>query len=543
MKITFYWFIIILNILVLQDHVSAQDKPSGIDAITSSDLESHVSFLASPLLSGRMNGEPGLDIALNYISSQAKLMGLLPGNGKSHFQPYSMVINTIDKEKTMISVISGKKDTVTIREPLCQLIPTGPADFAIEGEVVFAGYGLRREDIGYNDFKNISLDGKIILIMTGAPDTSKSRNGQQKEAGWSSLNSIQEKITDLLFTKAKAILIVNDPKSGYEFIDDQFPGIYEELSSTKTLKGEESPVLHLPGVPKIIFIHRSVADALLNGTGKSLKELQEKIDSDLKSFSFPIRGKQIKITESVSTVEKTLNNVAAIIEGSDPILKKEYIVFSGHADHIGGSGRHINTGADDNASGCAALLSIARAFQGLEIKPLRSVLFLWFSGEEIGLFGSRYYINNPLVPLEMTVADLNMDMIGRVKGVADTTDDNPMTGEDEVFVITGNQSKELLTIAADIDKSTPLDFDYSLSGRNHELQLFARSDHFNFVSKDIPVLFFSTGLHTDYHTPGDVTDKINFKKMELITRTVFRIGYEITNRKTKLTVDNPYSTW
>ena len=219
------------------------------------------------------------------------------------------------------------------------------------------------------------------------------------------------------------------------------------------------------------------------------------------------------------------------------------MIFSGHADHIGRSADKINPGADDNASGCAALLSMAKAFQSLKKKPLRSILFLWISGEEIGLYGSQTYINNPLVPLENTVADLNMDMIGRVKGVADTSSENPMTGPDKVFVITCNQSKELLTIADEVDKASVLDLDYSLSGRNHPLQLFTRSDHYNFVRKDIPVLFFSTGLHTDYHTPGDVLEKIDFDKMELVTRTMYQIGYNLANSKTRIVVDNPFSKW
>ena len=225
------------------------------------------------------------------------------------------------------------------------------------------------------------------------------------------------------------------------------------------------------------------------------------------------------------------------------MLKNEFIVFSGHYDHIGTSGDKVNTGADDDASGCAAILSIAEAFQGLEKKPLRSILFLWVSGEEVGLFGSETYVNNPLFPLENTLADLNMDMIGRTRSIADSTDETPMTGPDTVFVITGGQSKDLLEIADNIDRKSKLAFDYSLSGRDHPLQLFSRSDHFNFVEKDIPVLFFTTGLHSDYHSPRDVVEKIDFKKMELITRTMYEIGLTLANRKTRITVDNPYSSW
>jgi Zn-dependent M28 family amino/carboxypeptidase len=296
-------------------------------------------------------------------------------------------------------------------------------------------------------------------------------------------------------------------------------------------------------MPKILFISRVVADAILDGSGSTLAELQKKIDTDLKPHSFLIPDKHVRITEAVQSTEESMNNVAAFIEGSDPVLKSEYVVFSCHADHIGVSSKGINTGADDNASGCAALLSMAKAFSSLEKKPLRSILFLWFSGEELGLYGSQSYVNNPLVPLEKTVVDLNMDMVGRTKSAADTSAENPMTGPNSVFAITDNQSKELMKIAEDVDKGSDLDLDYSLSGRNHPLQLFARSDHYNFVRHDIPVLFFTTGLHTDYHTPGDVVEKIDFNKMQLVTRTMYQIGYNVANRKLRIAVDNPFSKW
>jgi Zn-dependent M28 family amino/carboxypeptidase len=243
------------------------------------------------------------------------------------------------------------------------------------------------------------------------------------------------------------------------------------------------------------------------------------------------------------TRERVFNNVVAICDGSDDILKNEAVIFSGHYDHIGESGGSVNPGADDDASGCAALLSIAKAFQSLSQKPLRSVLFLWVSGEELGLFGSKSYVQNPVIPLKNTLADFNMDMIGREKSAADSTDETPMSGPNSVFVITGNQSKELLRIAREIDEKSPLDFDYSLSGRNHPLQLFRRSDHFNFVKNDIPVLFFTTGLHSDYHSPADVLEKLDFRKMELVTRTMYEIGYTVANKRQRLKVDNPYSSW
>jgi len=521
----------------------SQRSESSINRINSGDLETYVSFLSSPLMKGRSNGESELEIAVNYISSQAKLLGLKPANGNSYLQPYTIMKKSIDTGKSSIKIFGSVRDSVQVTEPMIQLFPEGAGDFEIEGEVVFAGYGIKSDKYKYNDLENITPEGKILLLMNRSPLSADGTRYLFEEPIWSSFMSIQAKLSGLLFTKAKAILIVSDPKSGFSSIEQQYPGIASQLGSSKYLKGSKPLVLDLPAMPRIIFVHRTVADELLKGTGHTLEELQKNIDANLKSQSFYIPGKRLKITEVSKTDEVILHNVAAWIEGSDPDLRKEIVVFSGHADHVGITGGQIHPGADDNASGCAAMLEIAQAFQSLPKKPLRSILFLWVTGEEIGLFGSQSYVNDPLFPLEKTVADLNIDMIGRVKGVADTTDETPMTGKNGVFVITGNQSKELIAIAEEVDRKSEIDMDYSLSGRNHPLQLFSRSDHYNFVKKDIPVLFFTTGLHSDYHKPEDTAGKLDFVKMELITKAVYEIGFAVANKKTRLIVDNPFSKW
>ncbi len=542
MKKVFPLIVIILT-TVFPTNVLSQKGQNTANVITASDLESHVFFLSSTLLKGRKNGEPGLEIAAQYLASQAKLAGLKPANGNSYFQAYSLISKSIDPEKTSIKIISGKQDSVVIKKPVFQLVPTGPSDFKFEGDVVFAGYGLKIDKYKYNDFENIKTEGKILLVMTRAPSSPDGKKFLFEGTPWNSFSSLQVKLSTLLYTRAKAILFVLDPKSGFSSLDEQYPDYAAQMGTTMSMKSEKKQSFDFPGMPKIMFIDRSVADELLRGTGKNLEDLQNNIDSDLRSNSFLIENITLAINEVSMTTEVTLNNISGYVEGSDPILKNELLVFSGHYDHIGGSGDLVNPGADDDASGCAALLSMAKAFASMEKKPLRSVLFLWVSGEEIGLYGSKSYVNNPLFPLEKTVADLNMDMIGRVKEAADSTSETPMTGQNQVFVITDNQSKELVDIANQIDKKSVLDFDYSLSGRDHPLQLFARSDHYNFVVKDIPVLFFSTGLHSDYHTPKDVIGKLDFQKMELITRTMYEIGLTVANKKTRIVVDNPFSSW
>ncbi|HLN56403.1 MAG TPA: M20/M25/M40 family metallo-hydrolase [Bacteroidales bacterium] len=526
----------IFLLITLQTSIYSQKKPE--DRITASELETHVTFLASPLLRGRLNGAPELGIAAEYIASQAKLIGLRPANGDSYFQTYPVLQTKMDLQKSGVKV-SSPGDTLTLIDPVYNLNPQGPANLDLEGEVVFAGYGIKTNE--YNDLEGLDIKGKIVIVMDGGP--MKDNQPFLAEKSYYSKSGFQMKLGALMSPGPKAVLFVPAPSSGYKSFADEMPGLAGYLSTKTVLKGSKDLTSGLMSLmPKIMFINRSVADAVLAG-GKDLNALQKEINETSKPKSFQVGGKKLRIIQNALNEEKTLSNVAGYIEGSDPVLKNEIVVFSAHYDHIGDEGGAIHAGADDDASGCAALLAMADALQNMKKKPLRSVMFLWVSGEEIGLFGSQTYVEHPLFPLEKTVADLNMDMIGRVKETADSTKETPMTGPNNVFVIACNQSKELMNIAAEIDKKNVIDFDYSLSGRDHPLQLFARSDHFNFVKHDIPVLFFTTGLHSDYHTPGDVIAKIDFNKMQLVTRTMFEIGLEVAGRKSRLVVDNPYSSW
>jgi hypothetical protein len=528
--------VLALVLLTLSTGSYSQKKPE--DRITASALSAHVTFLGSPLLKGRLNGTPELDIASEYISSQAKLIGLKPANGESFFQSYQVVQTRMDLQKSGVVVYSAN-DSVILKDPVYNLNPQGPADLNLEGEIVFAGYGIKTND--YNDLEGLDLKGKLVIVMEGGP--LKDNQPLLPEKAYYSNAGFQMKLGALLTAGPKAVLFVPAPSSGYKSFVDEMPGLAGYLSTKTILKGSKDNTNALMTLmPKILFINRSVADAALEG-GKDLITLQKEINESSRPQSFTVAGKKLKIIQKAVTTEENFRNVAGFVEGSDPVLKNEVIVFSAHFDHIGEDGGKINSGADDDASGCAALLSMADALQNMKKKPPRSVLFLWVSGEEIGLFGSQSYVEHPLFPLEKTVADLNMDMIGRVKEAADSTKETPMTGPDNVFVIACNQSKELMKIAEDVDRKNIIDFDYTLSGRDHPLQLFARSDHFNFVKHDIPVLFFTTGLHSDYHTPRDVVSKIDFHKMELVTRTMFEIGLEVARRKTRLVVDNPYSSW
>ncbi len=545
MKKTIYPIVALCALLMMYPYISnAQKICPGEDLITDSQLKSYITFLSSPLLNGRENGKPGLEIAQQFLISQADLIGLRPGNGESFSQPYQIIEKSYDESKSFLGIKSKGEEIEEIRQPLIQITPSVPSDLSIKGEVVFAGYGLKQMVYNYNDYDGININGKIVLLIDGSPTSADGKKHLFEDNDWSAqFAAIRAKISYVAFSRAKAVIIVPDPKSGATTIDQMYPGIEYEFKASRRLKNDAGRSMPAQNRPVVMLADRKVADILLDGSGYNLEELQQMIDSDLKPHSFIIPDKEITIEKKTKTEEKILYNVAAIIEGSDPVLKDEYLIFSCHVDHLGTANGKVYAGADDNASGCAALLALANAFRETPERPKRSILFLWLSGEEIGLFGSQSYVDNPLVPLSGSIVDINIDMIGRSKGIADTSINNPMTGPTGVFVISGNQSKELLEIADKVDKESAIDFDYSLSGRDSELQLFSRSDHYNFVKNDIPVLFFFTGLHTDYHTPGDTVDKIEFGKMEEIVKAIYRIGYTIANEPERLSVDNPFSGW
>ncbi|HOO99431.1 MAG TPA: hypothetical protein PK766_07705, partial [Bacteroidales bacterium] len=193
MKSNYFLILSLLLITFFTGSAISQKKDSGIQNITARDLESHMSFLASPLLRGRENGESGLEIAQQYIITQARLMGLKPASGNSFLQPYVIEKSIMHPEKTMISITGSNGETVTIRKPLYQILPTGPADFTVSGEVIFAGYGLRQDRYGYNDFDGIDAKGKILLVMWGAPTTDDGKKYLFEGVDWSSFMSVQAK--------------------------------------------------------------------------------------------------------------------------------------------------------------------------------------------------------------------------------------------------------------------------------------------------------------------------------------------------------------
>ncbi|HSH19980.1 MAG TPA: M20/M25/M40 family metallo-hydrolase [Draconibacterium sp.] len=309
----------------------------------------------------------------------------------------------------------------------------------------------------------------------------------------------------------------------------------KEYASQGTWQIEGTEKNEIPG-NKLIIADAEIANVILRETGKTLEEIQKEINITGKPNSFDLKNIAVEFQLAKKVENVFGENIIAITEGSDPVLKNECIVISAHYDHVGiTASSEINNGADDNGSGTSALLEIAEAFSKMKKKPRRSVVFAWVTAEEKGLLGSEYYTMYPFFPLEKTVANINLDMIGRSaeKEPADfIIPEKSLTGPNGIYIITGNQSSELNEITNKICRDLHLIPSDALSDEFKD-----GSDQFNFYKKGIPAVGITTGLHEDYHQPGDDLDKIDFTKMKRICDYTILVVNEIANRKQRLVSD------
>jgi Zn-dependent M28 family amino/carboxypeptidase len=305
-----------------------------------------------------------------------------------------------------------------------------------------------------------------------------------------------------------------------------------------------NPLADLGLLPEIVAAPR-LANALFQGERQSATAIFDSIYSGKVPDSFELNPeKQLSLTIKTKSEALATQNVVAVFEGSDPVLKDEYVALGAHYDHVGiglpVNGDAIYNGADDDGSGTTALLAMAEALAKAPKRPKRSVLFVWHTGEEKGLWGSRYFTNYPTVPLEKIVTQINIDMIGRSKKEGDTNIRNAdLSGPNEVYVIGSKMmSTELGELTEIVNKDyLNITFNYRYDNPTDPNRFFFRSDHYNYARKGIPIVFFFDGVHEDYHRPGDSVDKIDLQKMEKVTRTVYMLLWEVANRATRPKVD------
>jgi hypothetical protein len=435
-----------------------------------------VIWLASDDLKGRGDGSPELDRAADYIAREFRRAGLVPaGEHNSYFQEFQITTGGQPGPGNRL-VIGGK--TLTEGRDFVPIPFSANGDFS--GSLVFAGYGITAPEYHYDDYAGLDVRGKVVLMLGHEPQE-QDRNSIFAGANLTRHASLTSKAVNAKQHGAKAIIVVTD-----------FSHANEDIAAATTNEDFADS-----GIAAIYALRQPFEDAL-KAQGVDIAEIQHQIDSDLRPRSRELPKPGIDVVADVVRTQKTVRNVIGALPGGDPKLKDQWIVVGAHYDHLGLGGRNslapaltgqIHHGADDNASGTAGVMELARIAEIAPERWHRSVLFMAYAGEEIGLLGSSWYVNHPTVPLNRIDAMLNMDMIGR------------MTKE-RLYVGGVGTSPELKPLVQSLDPQQNPGLIFTDTG-------YGSSDHTSFNAKKIPVLFFFSGLHTDYHKPSDTADKIN----------------------------------
>lgn len=463
---------LLITTLLLATAAIAQEPSAEI-------IQKHVSYLASDQLDGRRTGTAGANEASKYIAKEFERLGLRPAPATDSWKINVMSARYLQTFPYIGQVELGKNNVLAVGNLNLRVgedwMPLGisPNKKLSLTEVVSAGYGITANEINHNDYKGTYSKTQVAVIQKGTPD------GDNPHGKFTTAGQLRFKVAAAQSAGVGALLIISNE-------DDLKNDALAKLNYDNA---------GLAGIP-VAVISKQTAEKLAN-------------------------AKEVTLTTDVVRVDVPARNVVGVIEGSDPVLKNEAIVIGAHYDHLGRGGEgslapkpgEIHHGADDNASGTAGVLELARIFSAQRSKLKRTLVFIAFSGEEEGLLGSNYYVNHPLWPLDKTVAMINMDMIGRMK------DNKLVIGG----VGTAKEWRPLLTTPNDGFELTMNDDGYG------------PSDHSQFYGKQIPVLFFWTGTHNDYHKPSDTFDKINYNDEARILKMVARIATDIDTADQRLT--------
>lgn len=506
---------IIFFLIVFSISTSIYSQNPALSKIDTGDLKRHLTFIASDELQGRKFGTEvnGLEITAHYLADEAKRMGLKPA-AENFFQKINIVKSRIDSNAFI--QIKNKKRIKYKSNSFVQLSGgTGKVQFSGE-ETIMLGFGFETEDDDYSALSENDVKGKVVVLAQGNFESYKTG----KSFRWNS--RLEHKKIELISKKSpKAILIVTNPKDKRNNTFNQISRYFNR--ERYELKSEKEEQVTIP----TFIVLPEFADKLLGRKGKYEKYLKT---VSKKNMVIPIfaKGKILGLNSNNITSAVNAKNVVAIIEGSDPELKNEYVVFMAHYDHLGvAKNGDVYNGADDNGSGTVTLLEVAEAFMSLGPKPKRSLVFLWVTGEEVGLLGSEYYAENPLFPLDKTVACINIDMDGRVYEPRDSVwNKSPKVVKDidGLYTLSNKVWPELKEINTLACKELDLIPDYSLPSN-----FLRSSDHYHFHKNGVPILNFSTGYHADYHKVGDEVSRINFEKIKRVADLCFLVGLEVAN--------------
>ena len=474
----------------------------------------HLEFLSSDELGGRYTLSPNFAIAARYLASQLEGYGFHGAGPKGSFlQTFEVLSSKPDQNKSSMDLtIAGKRETLKYGEDFFGALDAGSGQ--AEGQLVFVGHGISAPEQKWDDFAGKDVKGKILVEVAGFPnglDTSKIKENQRGAAA-------------ALAHGAVGVLVI-PPQRLLAFMKDK--NAMQRFAGRETVRLANDSDAKLP----MVTLGPAVADKVLAAFGTSVSDVYDVASNGTrpKGSSVPASA---KLNVQLDQTRTKSQNVAGILEGTDPQLKDEYVTFSAHYDHLKtGPNGEIYHGADDDGSGTSAVLAIAKAMS--LNRPRRSVLIIFHAGEELGLLGSEYNTDfAPVVPLEKIVTDLNIDMIGRSKPAGDKDPaDEHLTDANSVYLVGSNRiSPELHQISEETnDQFQKLRLDYYYNDPANPERIYYRSDHWNYAKHGVPIIFYFTGTHADYHRPSDTIDKIDFNKMTQVTRLVFETGWRIAN--------------
>lgn len=463
-------------------------------AITAPEIVAHVRYLASQELQGRGSGSSGCQKAAEYLASNFRAAGLKPaGVVGTYFQKFEVITGVALGEPNRFQIQTPREAKTQLRVRTDYMPVAFSSSGSARGNVVFVGYGISQPDLKHDDYAGVDVKDRVVLVLRKAP---------AGDAG--------HKLEPYATLRYKATLARDKGAAGILFVSGPTEGQEEDLGR---LDAEGS--FSESGIPAVL-VRRVVAELMLKATGKGLESRQTAMAHGTLQ-SEVLSGVAVQLTVSLKREKRPTANVLGLVEGSDPRLRDEVVVVGAHYDHLGLGGTHslseskkpeVHHGADDNASGTAGIIELAQYFAVRRDQLKRSLLFIGFSGEEMGLLGSAFFVRNPTVPLDRITAMINLDMIGRGR-------------EDSVNVIGVGTSPEWQAVLDAANSRWSLTMKPTSSG-------FGASDQTSFYAKGIPVLFFFTGVHPDYHRPTDTWDKINApaeaKILGLVADTVERIA-------------------
>jgi len=480
-------------------------------------MRADLDYLASKELRGRLSMQTGSDVTARFIAAEFEKAGLKPGNGRSFFQEFRLVAYQPGKGARLRFQQAGTIQELGFGIDFSANIPR---QVSVKAPLVFAGYGITAPEYAYDDYAGLDVHGKIVLIFDHEPQEADARSvfngtGHTRHAGrWLKIFNAQKH-------GAAGVLVAGEPLRKHRGPLDALPRQSGQPSQriTAPTQALEDGEIRIPA----FSISDAAVSKLLAPSGKAPADLQKSIDAQLKPASFPLPDVVVEMRAGGGNQTRGRSfNVVGAIAGADPASRDQTVLVSAHYDHMGTRKGILYPGANDNGSGIAALLGLARAFQQAVPRPKRTILFVAFGSEEEGLLGSYYYVAHPLRPLAGTVV-VNMDMIGRDEAHIPQSEgvlDIPADTSNEVNLVGAFYSPELRQVIRRQNGTVGLTISEKFD-RDHALNALFRCDHLPFLLHDVPAVWLFGGFHPGYHEPSDTVDRLNFAKLMKIAKLAY----------------------